>query len=1359
MTEFLGSLVDDVGLVLLGLAVAALLVLAYIGWVLWRSRASARTEDDDAEDEAAQPGAMAAVGQVAELELSFRRAMKDLKAASTGPGYRYRVPWFLALGPTGSGTADMLREVPLPRRSETHHDDDAQTRSCRWHLFDGGVVVEAAGNLVLKADHGYDELAWRRLLGLLQRYRAERPIDGVVLTLSAFDLYTWRDRPESELRDVGTGLYRRLRELQSELGVRFPVYVVLTDAERLPGFSAFVSAVPRRFHQDAFGWSSPYALDAAFRDDWVDEAFDRIGQRLRDRGTEVLAAQAFVEDADAVFRFPEIAPKLVPAARVVLDEVFAESAYHEGFFLRGIYLTGRVETSATPALLDPDAADAAPQVESGYRHVFLGKLFQRKIFPEAGLARGFQRGVLDRNRTIRWLQIAAAVLLVVGLPGLWMAHGRLAREAAPLEELLDSVHTDLRVVSVQPRAPADRTQRDRETAVHSLLQQMADIDAGPFWSVFMPTSWFSDLSDQIALNLTEGFQQMVLPTLRRGIVEWADTLADPVWASTLGGRVEGAGVPGAVRTTDRLQEYEVLVGYLSELRQFADNAQRFNQISQAESDAMQAFAELFDWYYEEELPDAFFEGHAFYRAALRGASEQPVSRSDWPGFETAAAEVALALTDRFYWRLEQAIGGLEASVAGTMNPAFGASDLRQLWLDVGQVHDLLTSADSAWFDSDAPIVPSVQVMLDSLPNDRMFSRTEFVSRYADGFFQLRDQQIGVLAERLELLSESFYASSASGGVRLDLAPQLASLRTTLGDLLQREFMAPVGDVVTARPPGLAGRPTWNLGPLEEGQRYFGEYQAFRTASMEGVPTQMRGLVQQVAARALDDKVRSTLARAMTFEVGVDPEGRAGREEDLRRRLQGFDAAARRLVSMLEVDATLGGTGAGDAVSEVMILEGTDLLGQVDRLLEESRLYRPDNGNLAAWQAAGPASFAGFGVASADALEVYLTRQRTSLRELSRYAAPVLAYLALDPVADLLRTEGASLAPSTAALVQKWRGIVRTLDDYENKVPGNDLEALEQFVRTDMAVRSLAGCPVDPLGRPAAAEYFRTQQARLSVLLVDRCRQIARQAFLADYERMLTFFSTRLAGRFPFADLVERPGAPDADVESVRQFLRLYDGLAEVVDQSGSTVLDGLLAGAVSSDFLDGVEEVRAFLSPLLFPAEGTGPGSLAFEAHLRTNSDAEVGADQIVDWRLGVGPQSVTYRGDGLSGRGRWLFGEPVEMTLVWASESPRRPVPDPTRPDLLVDGSAAQWRYAGPWSLLRLVAANRPGTAALTGAPRDDRPTVNLRAFTRSRDATREADGSRGIEASVFLRLEFSAAPDGAALVYPRFPVRAPGP
>lgn len=1321
------------------------------------------------------PRAVATLAQTAEIELSFRRAMKALRAFTPGSRHRYQVPWYLLLGSTGSGKTTIVETVALPRRFEgPDHDSDRGKGACRWHFFDGGVVLDIAGSLFHRPDGSSDEGAWNRVLSLLKRYRPERPVDGVVLTLNAADLLAWETRPADELRAYGTSLFRKLRDAQGQLGVRFPVYVVVTQCDTLPGFSNFVGALPPRFHNDAFGWSNPYALDTAFRNEWVDEAYQVIGERLRHTSLEVLAARDAVADAEAIFRFPDVVRHLAPPSRVILSEIFDESAYHQGFFLRGVYFSGMVEPASTPAATADDATPEAGAVTGADETspepeppgpVFLSGLFQKKIFAERGLARRFARGVLDRNRAIRWIQIAAMLLMVVGIPGMWWGQAGLRREGQPLVALLDSVAGKLRATAVEAQGGAEGDDlQGAEIVVSDLLKQMASLETGNFWSVFLPSSWFGGLDRAVKENLTGGFQEVILPTLRLGTVRWADTMSQRTWGTDQGGRVIVGGFGPRAISPDDFQEYEAMVAYVSELAQYALSVQHFNQLAQPGFSDMRVFTDLFEWYYEEELPPDFLENDAFYRSALAGASVDTITFVETLGFTISAGDVAGFLVERFYGRLIESVAVLGQSLRGTLEGSLSVTELRNLQMRLDDLEGLLSSLDSFWFDPGVDALPpALRVVLDSIPDSTgLISKSRFVEGFETAVREVRSRQLAELRGQLPrsagLGQNPIQVTRGEAGTVVSLSSELQGLRAVLDDLLGRTFMLPTLDPAPQVRPALGARATWDMAPLDEALDYLTELHSFESESVLDFPAVLRGVVTALARDSVEAHVRQAVQRAMVFELAVEPMGRGGREQDLRARLAGFDEAALRLVHMLELDMELGGSAIGETLAQVMILEGSDLLAEVDSLLAQDGPYRPANGNLEVWRGQGPVALVGFGVTDLDGLEDYLARQRGMLQILSRYAAPVLGYLALQPIDDELKFGLSELGSETEDLLAKWNGIVTTLDQYANKVPGNSLDGLEQFIRQDMAIGTLRECGgLSPTGasRPTR-DYFEGVRSRLARELLVRCRELALLAVRERYGEMAEFFSSRLAGRFPFVDLSTTPNAPDADTEAVRALLEMYDRVEAPLGPEAAEIIATLPEGDGPADFMRRLGEVRAFLGPVLLPEDPEVRSALDFRVELRTNRSAERGADQIVDWILTVAEDSAAYRGSSTGEALRWRLGEEVSVTLQWATESGRRPASSAPRMSATVDDRNITWRYRGPWALLRLFADHRIRPEDLRGPPSEDRGTLSFRVVTLSRDATADVDSSRDAIARVFLKLKFSDPQQGGDLPFPRFPFRA---
>ena len=68
------------------------------------------------------------------------------------------------------------------------------TRNCDWWFTDEAVFLDTAGRYTTQdSDAASDSAGWKEFLALLRKYRKRRPVNGVILTISAQDLLTQGD--------------------------------------------------------------------------------------------------------------------------------------------------------------------------------------------------------------------------------------------------------------------------------------------------------------------------------------------------------------------------------------------------------------------------------------------------------------------------------------------------------------------------------------------------------------------------------------------------------------------------------------------------------------------------------------------------------------------------------------------------------------------------------------------------------------------------------------------------------------------------------------------------------------------------------------------------------------------------------------------------------------------------------------------------------------------------------------------------------------------------------------------------------------------------------------------------------------
>src|ERR1044071_5103570 len=101
----------------------------------------------------AQPAEVSLRGSAVWLRLSFRRAMRQIRAY--GQGALYRIPWYLMVGEAQSGKTTALAGAGLDLlMDEPDEEGTGIKQGINWFFFDQGIVLDVAGDFVLRASTG-----------------------------------------------------------------------------------------------------------------------------------------------------------------------------------------------------------------------------------------------------------------------------------------------------------------------------------------------------------------------------------------------------------------------------------------------------------------------------------------------------------------------------------------------------------------------------------------------------------------------------------------------------------------------------------------------------------------------------------------------------------------------------------------------------------------------------------------------------------------------------------------------------------------------------------------------------------------------------------------------------------------------------------------------------------------------------------------------------------------------------------------------------------------------------------------------------------------------------------------------------
>lgn len=410
--------------------IAILLVIGTVtaveGWKRYRSWQANRALLSELSRDDGSNAAMSA-REVAELQKRFETALGTLRKArfenkaTGGRSYLYQLPWYMFIGAPGSGKTTALvhsgLRFPLAEQlGKNEVQGVGGTRNCDWWFTDQAVLLDTAGRYTTQSSNReVDATAWLAFLRMLRRFRGAQPLNGALITLSVQDLLT---QNESERADYARSVRRRIQELYGELGVRFPLYLMVTKTDLLAGFSDIFSDMGREQREQVWGLTFEYRAQGGSAD--IGKNFRGEFEALCERLFENLFARIENErDAERrarIYNFPQQFANLGPLIEDFLDEVFGDSAFEERGLLRGVYFTSGTQ-EGTPfdrvlgslsRTLNLDRKTIPPLMSSG-KSYFVTRLLQDVVFVESDLT-GRNEQVEQRQRK-RWL-------LAYGLLGL-----------------------------------------------------------------------------------------------------------------------------------------------------------------------------------------------------------------------------------------------------------------------------------------------------------------------------------------------------------------------------------------------------------------------------------------------------------------------------------------------------------------------------------------------------------------------------------------------------------------------------------------------------------------------------------------------------------------------------------------------------------------------------------------------------------------------------------------------------------------------------------------------------------------------------------------------------------------------------
>ena len=1344
-------------LFLISIAALTVIVLLVLGMVLYFAarRSHAKTSNDP----------KVARIRFDTLRSSFRQAVELIEGNIASRADRYSIPWIMVLNEGADNRQLPIEQSGVASALSTESASAAAAQGISWHFFDRGVVIDIQGAyLGTPDDDDTSEKPWDEFLGMCRAYRPQRPFDSVVITIPAALLLDDSTDGRLELSKRAKLAHRRLWLAQNRFAMRFAVYVLVTGAEQLQGFSAFARALPEPVRASMLGWSSPYDLATTYQSAWVDEAVGTVVRSVSDISAELFATDAVQHDAGQQLLLPSRIEGLRAQLQLYVDELMRPSAYHEPFFFRGIYLTGDSGESAQAlAVIDAEQDDNGLDHSGGdlvaqlmRQPAFLRDLFEKKIFLEYGLTRASRTQTLTRpvlHRALRWTAIIFLGGWGVGLAvATWQLHQHNNALVASLTQLQEDARYRTRTMQNGGTIPSAWYR----TKALSLLAMNERLRTDGTHSIFMPGSWrfVDDLNEKVIERIEREFGDIAISTLRRELMGRVTQLTGVEAEEASGNLIIGANCslpPSFARLGDTPRkngllvenqpEFAALQAYLGSVDQLDLALQALERLRLPSASNGEDLRLVVRYALGAELPADMDRSLRYFRQAAAETNALTIALGPvQDALQCTLGKASMQLDARLFTNnellaSEQVLARQWPELTGASSFTRATASYRNVVAAIKDQEDLIATGKGGWMRQSTLVLGTAyDKTLERVAQNRLLGEAaaQQLRNRAQAAFQRFSTEFNL---RFGGPQPGVVWQDKEG--RFALSPERTALRDALNALLNQPFMASARDrAVPALPPGSVV--VWDNARLDQAlalgdvhKRYMAEgLAAFPGSARTGVESTLGAHFAQLVVDLTAEAVTTPDARSALASGAADAQ------------IQAYEASRQRVIKVQTLLTELGAGAKAQTLRALASRDALERLRVVDETFAQSELYTMRGRDFKGWRGDRGPVLTAFGVPDTASLAAYLAQQFERAEYLGKLAQAYTA--ALDP------------ADAGSVLAQRWQAINRDLERYRLKNPNSSLLLLEQFLATNGAEVDQATCASKLAGKAPASrsgDYFAERHTQIYNALFARCFELHFKEQQEQWTQFATRYNRLLAGRHPFDNPTNR-NFQVAQPDDVAEMLKAFDPMATALkDTRVESNTRFVTPGQAARRFVTQFERVKDFLAPL-YPTEDGAVAGYDLSVDFRSNLTAEIEGSKIIDWSLDVGNQTLRWREPARTVP--WMYGMPITLSLRLAKDSPLAATSDPQQAAMDTDGQTVTYRFDDPWAFLTFMQRHRDAE----NAPRQDGRSQLLKFEfpLRPQALTDVAAMPAGGKARVYLRVMVMPVGKKAPLFYPAvFPTRAP--
>lgn len=1224
------------------------------------------------------------------MEEAFHEAAKLLKQSFGGNEYMYALPWYLSIGDTASGKSTLLNSLDIKRPFGLGPKIDDLGLPLTWNYFDYGIVLDVRGDVIYQENKKPStSKVWLDLLHQLSYHRARRPLDGVIISISAEDLYGPNKLSALDMRQKAHVIYQNLITLQSNLSMRLPVYIVITKTDIIPGFDAFAKSFNSSNAKNIFGWSAPHAIQQPYSPNWINDATDKITSTINDlklQAFSILRKHEKPIDTDAMFVFSEELLTVWENIAAFSNQLFGENVYKDSHFLRGIYFTGEIdEPKVYTANLDLFVRPQTAKI------CFARDLFMLKIFRERNIAFPSYEIV----QTL-WRNLTAGKIGLIGglttscLLSMWAYHQfQLSKES--LAPTLQDMKMVLKEVKNLRKNNAKFSNEELDSYYKHLDHFLKTVTENTkFWAVFMPPSWFSSFKKDAYAAVGTAFDLILVQSVHQQVQQRLDKLlAVPKEPAKLTDKEKSLFEAVDQKLSEKANP--VKTKHFQSLKEFTDNlvlleriTNSYNNffISRQKDDLFLLMKDLFNYDFTDSFKDNFYlynwsiQTNAYEKLDLNSYKKQIQQNLEkvFDGF------VVYGLTQNDNLKKVFSLNSLLDELADVNSYAeVSLDDFENIIKTIQDVINIsYKTGELAWI-AEEKFNPGEDYMnfLSTLDRAQLVSK-EFVTAQLDRIQTAYATLKTEISGSYSTLLESSVFNVNDGGFRAN--QELIDIKNYLDRFYDESFMTKVEKKGLATKEIKGKLILWDARHLANAEKMLSSYYDFMEKGIEDYPQKIRPVLEKVSKMKLHENLLNLLAVSQyTVSSSIETVG-ANPEERFKNQVRSFSTAWAPLKKILTELSSV--DEIPEQVSELnrfVTEQFVGILKGLDEIIENENLLKIKGDNFKWWSGEGNPILAAFKVGDSKALESLLDTHFRRINKLAKdYAKPSVNLL----LADFL-----PLQTEERQSLNRWSSILENSLAYEKKQAGNSVEKLIHLYLQDLKdikIETATSTLKKIESISDESDYFLEQRATTVKALSDRVDAIGGYKLLEQYQKIANYFNDNIANKLPFSD---DPSIQDeVDLTSLKELFNLMGEKTFSMDEYAAAFKAREAAAEKYIDFFKNLDMLRRLFKPFADGKSDTPTVSLQIYFNAikpRESKEADYLTDQEFDFGTGT-PFDISDNGKKVV----WNYGEPVNVTFKLADSAPVNmfTYSEDETAFTKVSETEGVFSYEGQWALFKLL-------------------------------------------------------------------------